>query len=306
MEGSLPEVVEAAARGAAAGCDGGRAVVAAAVSAAVASALRTWRALDVGAAAGQLLEQQQQQQQQAPLGFMEEALGAAAELLGKKKVGVAEAKAALRRRGSFGEDLARRLGKLSKARNVVAHPDVGLVVAIRALGSGDETGLDDHDDGCQQASTPSTTFPSPGDAGGDADGADRDAAADLVDQRAAIDHGPGCADEAGFHEGADLDDHSPAGDHLPVRASRPLSLPVLGAEQGPLICEQVQSEPGGGLATDADRTYAICYGRSIADEEELVRRLQEESARLAGQSVAQGKAMQAACRRLAGIARADG
>ena len=69
----------------------------------------------------------------APLGLMEEALLAVADLAGKGKVGISTAKAILRERGEEGVAVARRLGKLSKARNATAHPDVALLADIRSL-----------------------------------------------------------------------------------------------------------------------------------------------------------------------------
>ena len=67
---------------------------------------------------------------------MEEALREVAALDGKKdKIGVSAAKAAFRRRGEGGADVARRLSRLSKARNTAAHPDVCLLDDIRALSS---------------------------------------------------------------------------------------------------------------------------------------------------------------------------
>ena len=66
---------------------------------------------------------------------MEEALCEVAALAGDgmEKLGVSAAKAVLRGRGVEGARVASRLSRLSKARNTVAHPDVGLPAAIRAL-----------------------------------------------------------------------------------------------------------------------------------------------------------------------------
>ncbi len=48
-----------------------------------------------------------------------------------QKLSVTEAKAILRRYGDQGSQLAARLGKLSKRRNLDAHPDVTLVCDIK-------------------------------------------------------------------------------------------------------------------------------------------------------------------------------
>ena len=53
---------------------------------------------------------------------------------------------------------------------------------------------------------------------------------------------------------------------------------------------------GGRCAAEDPREGLVCYDRSIKDEGELVRRLQEEAVMLLGQ----GKAKQASCRQLAG------
>ena len=49
------------------------------------------------------------------------------------KTSVSEAKAVLRQLGCAGTSLASRLGSLSKRRNAAAHPDSGLLHAVRAL-----------------------------------------------------------------------------------------------------------------------------------------------------------------------------
>ena len=109
MECSLAAAIEATARGAASGCANSIHVAAAAVAAAVSACIREWRPGGGGSRA--LL----------PLDFLEEALSDVAALVGSSsaKLGVGAAKTALRQRGPLGEDVARRLGKLSKARNMM-------------------------------------------------------------------------------------------------------------------------------------------------------------------------------------------
>ena len=64
---------------------------------------------------------------------MEEALHAVADLAGKPRINIVDAKDWLRQHGgATGKSLASRLAKLSKARNVAAHPDTSLVGDIRA------------------------------------------------------------------------------------------------------------------------------------------------------------------------------
>ena len=64
---------------------------------------------------------------------MEEALHAVADLAGKPRINIVDAKDWLRQHGgATGKGLASRLAKLSKARNVAAHPDVSLVGDLRA------------------------------------------------------------------------------------------------------------------------------------------------------------------------------
>ena len=66
---------------------------------------------------------------------LEEALHAVSlGLGGGAKLNVSQAKLLLRQHGAAG--LASRLGRLSKARNTHAHPDVGLLEAIHQLGVG--------------------------------------------------------------------------------------------------------------------------------------------------------------------------
>ena len=64
---------------------------------------------------------------------MEEALHAVADRAGKPRINIVDAKDWLRQHGgATGKSLASRLAKLSKARNVAAHPDTSLVGDIRA------------------------------------------------------------------------------------------------------------------------------------------------------------------------------
>jgi len=64
---------------------------------------------------------------------LEEVLGVVARSTGDDKLSVSQAKGVLRRHGERGRALASRLGRLSKRRNGQAHPEVGLVDAVRDL-----------------------------------------------------------------------------------------------------------------------------------------------------------------------------
>ena len=62
---------------------------------------------------------------------IEEVLVEVAKAVGRSRLDVGAAKAILRSRGEEGKALAARLGKLSKARNASAHPDVTLAADVR-------------------------------------------------------------------------------------------------------------------------------------------------------------------------------
>ncbi len=90
----------------------------------------------------------------AALYLMEEALAAVGRLAGLppgQRLRIAEAKAVLRAaHGAVGGSVASRLSRMSKGRNALAHPDVGLLAAIAVLGehgSSDE-GSDSPPGGC--------------------------------------------------------------------------------------------------------------------------------------------------------------
>ena len=125
----LPLVVEAAARGSVLG---GRHCVAAAVAAAI----RAIRAdCDKPVPDLQSTQELQLDGRFDCITALEEALHAVGGLEPSfdGKMSITMAKKLLRERGTCGVRLAARLGKLSKARNTAAHPDVALISDIKAM-----------------------------------------------------------------------------------------------------------------------------------------------------------------------------
>jgi len=116
MEGGLPAVVAAAARGAAEGGASRQAV-----AAAVAAAVRSWP--QQGVCSGGSLAMR-----------LEEVLGAAAAAVGRPVKSTGALQALLK--GPEAADCRQRLARLNRARNVEAHPDVGLSSLVLHLLAG--------------------------------------------------------------------------------------------------------------------------------------------------------------------------
>ena len=91
--------------------------------------------LGAAAAAGRALDNGANNEIESDvLGHLEEVLAAVSNAAGfQEKVGLGKAKEWLREQGDDGKRLASRVSRFSKARNVVAHPDVGLVADIHGI-----------------------------------------------------------------------------------------------------------------------------------------------------------------------------